>query len=82
MSTATSTDNHDHAVTDVLSTSDERDVAELLKTLDSANGLAGGLENRLDSLLDNLDNLLAVLEQRRPPDHDPGQSATKRSAPS
>ncbi|KDQ51136.1 hypothetical protein JAAARDRAFT_103360, partial [Jaapia argillacea MUCL 33604] len=49
------------------STSDEttlsdQEVAELLRRLETADGLARGVESRLDSVIDELDGLLASLE--------------------
>ncbi|KAJ7665438.1 hypothetical protein DFH06DRAFT_313480 [Mycena polygramma] len=41
----------------------EASVEELLARLESADGVAKGVENKLDALLGNLDNLLASLEK-------------------
>ena len=60
-------DSLSSSLTDLLSASEESDVTELLKSIDSADGLAKGIESRLDSLLGNLDSLLTALEQRNPP---------------
>jgi hypothetical protein len=38
------------------------DIFELLKRLDSADGVAQGVESKLDKLLDNLEGLLEGLE--------------------
>jgi site-specific recombinase XerD len=46
-----------------LDDADEASVAELLARLESADGVAEGVENKLDALLGNLDSLLASLEQ-------------------
>ena len=59
-------DSLSSSLSDLLSASEESDVAELLKSIDSADGLARGIESRLDSLLGNLDGLLTTLEQQNP----------------
>ena len=41
---------------------DETDIAELLRQIDSAHGVAEGVETRLDGVIDNLDTLLDSLE--------------------
>lgn len=41
---------------------DERNISELLRKLDTANGVASGVEDRLDEILNNLDGLLGTLE--------------------
>ncbi|KAJ6469591.1 hypothetical protein C8R47DRAFT_1325505 [Mycena vitilis] len=41
----------------------EASVEELLARLESADGVAKGVENKLDALLGNLDTLLASLEK-------------------
>ncbi|KIJ66458.1 hypothetical protein HYDPIDRAFT_166679 [Hydnomerulius pinastri MD-312] len=41
---------------------DDSELAELLARLDSADGVANGVESRLDELLGTLDNLLSSLE--------------------
>jgi len=46
----------------------EASVAELLARLESADGVAKGVENKLDALLGNLDSLLAALEEEKPDD--------------
>jgi hypothetical protein len=46
----------------VSNANEEADVAELLQRLESADGMAKGLESRLDDILGNLDNLLVTLE--------------------
>ncbi|KAL1694879.1 hypothetical protein GGG16DRAFT_109827 [Schizophyllum commune] len=38
------------------------DLARLLSQLDDANGMAKGMESKLDSMLEQLDDLLGVLE--------------------
>ncbi|KAJ7492269.1 hypothetical protein FB451DRAFT_1388685 [Mycena latifolia] len=48
---------------DTLDDAGEASVAELLARLESADGVAKGVENKLDALLGNLDTLLASLEQ-------------------
>ena len=40
----------------------EQDLARLLSQLDYANGMAKGMESKLDSILEQLDDLLGVLE--------------------
>ena len=42
----------------------EGEIVELLRQMDEANGVAAGLEGRLDELLGNLDGLLVGLESR------------------
>ncbi|KAH9923141.1 uncharacterized protein BXZ73DRAFT_7463, partial [Epithele typhae] len=42
--------------------SDPADVAELLKRLEAAEGLAGGVEDRLDGIMEKLDRLLGDLD--------------------
>ena len=58
---------------------DEADVAELLRQLESADGIAKGVETRLDDIIGNLDNLLASLESsghaRDPPEEDLKENA-------
>jgi hypothetical protein len=49
---------------ELLSVGEEADVVELIGRLDSADGLAKGVENRLDDLLSGLDSLLATLEAK------------------
>jgi hypothetical protein len=49
---------------ETLDGNDEANVAELLCRLESADGMARGVESRLDIILDNLDNLLATLEPK------------------
>jgi ABC-type transporter Mla subunit MlaD len=39
-----------------------QDVQQLLQSLERANGVAGGVEGKLDDLLSNLDSLLNALE--------------------
>ncbi|KZT73232.1 hypothetical protein DAEQUDRAFT_459879 [Daedalea quercina L-15889] len=38
------------------------DVAEILKRLETADGIATGLEGRLDDIMSNLDSMINVLE--------------------
>jgi hypothetical protein len=42
----------------------DADVAELLQRIDTADGMAQGVESKLDNMLENLDNLLASLESQ------------------
>ncbi|KAK0481482.1 hypothetical protein IW261DRAFT_1470904 [Armillaria novae-zelandiae] len=51
---------------DNLDESDEASVSELIQRLESADGVAKGMESKLDDLLGNLDALLAVLEKNEP----------------
>ncbi|KAK0208990.1 hypothetical protein DFS33DRAFT_1306780 [Desarmillaria ectypa] len=51
---------------DNLDESDEASVVELMQRLESADGVAKGMESKLDVLLGNLDTLLAVLEKNGP----------------
>ncbi|KAK0199085.1 hypothetical protein F5146DRAFT_1022073 [Armillaria mellea] len=51
---------------DNLDESDEASVAELIQRLESADGVAKGMESKLDDLLGNLDALLVVLEKNEP----------------
>ena len=41
---------------------DDANISELLRRLDTANGVASGVESRLDEILNNLDGLLGTLE--------------------
>ncbi|RDX44302.1 hypothetical protein OH76DRAFT_1359843 [Lentinus brumalis] len=43
---------------------DGEDVAELLRKLEAAEDIADGMEERLDGIMDNLDELLSDLEAR------------------
>ena len=43
---------------------DDGDVAELLRQIEKADGMAQGVESKLDNVLQNLDNLLASLEPK------------------
>ncbi|KAM5538331.1 hypothetical protein V8D89_007933 [Ganoderma adspersum] len=45
--------------------SNPENVAELLKRLEAAEGLAGGVEERLDGIMDHLDTLLTDLEAKQ-----------------
>ena len=40
----------------------DADVAELLRGIETADGMAQGVEKKLDEMLNNLDELLASLE--------------------
>jgi hypothetical protein len=40
----------------------DADVAELLRTIETADGMAQGVESKLDNMLQNLDRFLASLE--------------------
>jgi hypothetical protein len=42
----------------------DADVAELLRTIEAADGMAQGVESKLDNMLENLDSLLASLESK------------------
>ncbi|KAF7347526.1 hypothetical protein MVEN_01508800 [Mycena venus] len=53
---------------ETLDDSEEASVAELLARLESADGVAKGVESKLDALLGNLDSLLAVLEEKEKTD--------------
>ncbi|KAJ6575485.1 hypothetical protein B0H19DRAFT_1128928 [Mycena capillaripes] len=54
---------------DTLDDAGEASVAELLARLENADGVAKGVESKLDALLGNLDNLLASLENNEGPTH-------------
>jgi len=41
---------------------DDTSISELLRKLDTAHGVASGVESRLDEILNNLDGLLGSLE--------------------
>ncbi|KAM5534117.1 hypothetical protein V8D89_012208 [Ganoderma adspersum] len=45
--------------------SNPENVAELLKRLEAAEGFAGGVEERLDGIMDHLDALLGDLETKQ-----------------
>ena len=45
--------------------SNPENVAELLKWLEAAEGLAGGVEERLDEIMNHLDTLLGDLETKQ-----------------
>ncbi|KAJ7459048.1 hypothetical protein B0H11DRAFT_2060208 [Mycena galericulata] len=64
---------------DTLDDAGEASVAELLARLESADGVATGVESKLDSLLGNLDNLLAALEKKE--DSSETQSRSPASQP-
>lgn len=40
----------------------DSNLAELLRKMDAADGMAKGVESKLDNMLENLDQLLASLE--------------------
>ncbi|KAL4250274.1 hypothetical protein ABKN59_003148 [Abortiporus biennis] len=42
---------------------DEKDIAELLRQMETADGIARGMESRLDNLIDHLNSLLHSLEE-------------------
>lgn len=50
---------------DSLDETGEANVVELLQRLEAAEGVAKGVESRLDGILGNLDNLLATLESEQ-----------------
>ncbi|KAH9854377.1 hypothetical protein C2E23DRAFT_71423 [Lenzites betulinus] len=50
------------------------DVVELLRRLETAEGIADGVESRLDGIMDHLDNLLHDLESRTAPKQDAGDA--------
>jgi len=50
---------------DVPDDSADANVAELLEELESADGIAQGLETRMDDILQNLDALIQSFEQNR-----------------
>ncbi|KAF9446132.1 hypothetical protein P691DRAFT_804714 [Macrolepiota fuliginosa MF-IS2] len=54
---------------------DNMQVAELMKRLTAADGAAKGVEERLDGLIENLDMLLAALEQDHANGH-PSEAGT------
>lgn len=61
---------------------DDSDLEELLTRLDEADGMVTGVENRLDKILDKLDDLLIHLDSRdtnRPRTDDPGDSSSAKS---
>lgn len=51
-------------------------VAELMRRIETADGMAEGVENKLDNVLSNLDHLLASLESPESKDGDE-ESRTK-----
>ncbi|PFH49663.1 hypothetical protein AMATHDRAFT_48505 [Amanita thiersii Skay4041] len=55
---------------------DETDISELLKRLESANGMADGVESKLDGILGNLDELLELLEPKNQDTHTTTQVAS------
>lgn len=58
----------------------EASVAELLARLENADGVAKGVESKLDALLGNLDNLLASLEQNEDPTPAESQQPSEQPA--
>lgn len=52
----------------------DADVAELLSTIEAADGMAQGVESKLDNMLQNLDSFLASLESNAIAD-DPAESS-------
>jgi hypothetical protein len=56
----------------------ETDVAELLRTIEAADGMAQGVESKLDNMLENLDNLLASLESKADTNNVKGSNAANR----
>lgn len=52
-----------HGISD---SNDEVDISELLNRLESADGMAKGVEGRLDDILEDLDRLLESMERRSP----------------
>ncbi|KAJ7103183.1 hypothetical protein B0H15DRAFT_942680 [Mycena belliarum] len=64
---------------DTLDDAGEASVAELLARLESADGVAKGVESKLDSLLGNLDTLLASLEKDGASDHPSSEAPASQS---
>jgi hypothetical protein len=56
----------------------DTDVAELLRTIETADGMAQGVESKLDSMLENLDNLLVSLESKADTDNMTGSNMASR----
>ncbi|KAH7927254.1 hypothetical protein BV22DRAFT_1032006 [Leucogyrophana mollusca] len=79
---------------DNLNANEETDLSELLARLESADGVAKGVEDRLDDILGTLDSLLTTLENKHKgnscqpgdsstsPSHRPGVEVTSESKPS
>lgn len=62
----------------------DEDVAELLKQLSNADSMAQGMESKVDSVLQNLDELLALLgaqETSTTSGEDAGSTSRNPSAP-
>jgi hypothetical protein len=55
----------------------DSDVKELLRTIETADSMAQGVESRLDNMLQNLDNLLESLESKAGADNVTGGNASK-----
>lgn len=55
----------------------DADVMELLRRIDAADGVAQGVESKLDNILDHLDHLLASLEPSATEDNCLAGSAAK-----
>jgi hypothetical protein len=49
---------------ETLSSDDDANVIELLQRLESADGMAQGVENKLDDILEKLDGLINSLESK------------------
>ncbi|KAF8808026.1 hypothetical protein BYT27DRAFT_7190118 [Phlegmacium glaucopus] len=56
------------------------DVAELLQRLSSADSMAQGMESKIDSVLQNLDELLALLGAKETDDAGPTSGASAPDA--
>lgn len=50
----------------ICDSNDEVDISELLARLECADGMAKGVEGRLDDILEDLDRLLESMEGRGP----------------
>lgn len=50
----------------ICDSNDEVDISELLARLECADGMAKGVEGRLDDILEDLDRLLESMERRGP----------------
>ncbi|KAF7307240.1 hypothetical protein MIND_00517700 [Mycena indigotica] len=64
---------------ETLDESGEASIEELLARLENADGVAKGVENKLDALLGNLDSLLDALETTA--ETEPAQAAEKKQKP-
>lgn len=49
---------------ETLSSDDDANIVELLQRLESADGMAEGVENKLDDILGKLDGLISSLESK------------------